>query len=279
MQTGASWETVREFRFTDADFNTVCRLLHGRVGIFLSSVKRELVYSRLVRRVRVLKKSNFSDYLEELQEPDSPEWQEFINALTTNLTSFFREPHHFSLLAEQVASIGEHPVTLWCAACSTGEEAYSMAIVMAELFGSLTPPVSILASDVDTAVIRKAQAGIYEVSQVNKIPDAQLRKYFLKGNGFPDGKVRVHPELAQMITFRQINLLDTIWPIHGGMDAIFCRNVMIYFDKETQLAILEKFSPLLRPEGLLYAGHSESFYHAAHLFKLRGKTVYTPVKK
>ncbi len=265
----------REFHFTDKDFENVRKLLYDQVGISLNQSKREMVYSRLARRLRANNIDTFSDYLELLQREDHVEREAFINSLTTNLTAFFREPHHFPILAEHVKKHARaHPILLWCAASSTGEEAYSMAMTVSEVLGSSSASVKILASDVDTNVLEKARNGIYTLAQVEKIPQDRLRKFFTRGKGSNDGLVKVKPEIADMITFRQINLLEDNWPIRGPFDAIFCRNVMIYFDKPTQLQILKKFAPLMRPDGLLFAGHSESFHHAADIFRLKGKTVY-----
>lgn len=153
-----------------------------------------------------------------------------------------------------------------------------MAMAVIDALGSFSPPVTIIASDLDTNVLAKAEAGVYPMERVEKLPGDVLKRFFLKGTGVRAGMVRVRQELRAMIEFRQINLLSDDWQIPGSLDAIFCRNVMIYFDKETQLKILEKFAPLLRPDGLLFAGHSESFHNAAHLFRLRGKTVYELAK-
>lgn len=269
----------REFAFTEKDFKRVCQLIYEYAGISLKPSKQDMVYSRLARRLRANGINNFHDYLALLESDNGVEWEAFVNSLTTNLTSFFREPHHFPLLAEQVVKQkGQRPVSLWCSAASTGEEPYSMAMTMVDAFGSFTPPVSIIATDVDTNVLAYAEAGIYPAERVEKLAAEIVKRFFLKGAGAQSGFVRVRPELRAMITFRQLNLLSDHWPIRGPLDVIFCRNVMIYFDKETQLKILQKFAPLLRPEGLLFAGHSENFHNAAHLFRLRGKTVYEPVR-
>ncbi|MEO8343215.1 MAG: CheR family methyltransferase [Gallionella sp.] len=265
----------REFVFTEKDFARICSLIYAHAGISLKSSKQDMVYSRLARRLRANGINNFRDYLVLLESGDQIEWEAFVNSLTTNLTSFFREPHHFPMLAEHVAKHqGGRPLALWCAAASTGEEPYSMAMTMVDTFGSFTPPVSILATDVDTNVLAKAEAGIYPVERVEKLAEDVVKRFFLKGTGAQSGLVRVRPELRAMITFRPLNLLGDDWPIRAPLGAIFCRNVMIYFDKETQLKILQRFAPLLQPQGLLFAGHSENFHNAGHLFKLRGKTVY-----
>jgi len=215
-----------------------------------------------------------------LERSNSTEWEGFTNALTTNLTSFFREQHHFPILEQHVKSRkNQNKIHLWCSASSTGEEPYSMAMTVVQVFKSFSPPVHILATDLDTNVLLKAQSGIYSLERLEKLPRDMLKKFFLKGNGINAGTVKVRPELRNLITFRQLNLLDDNWPIRGPFDAIFCRNVMIYFDKPTQYRILKKFVPLLAQDGLLFAGHSESFQHAADLIKLREKTVYETVKK
>ncbi|MBI3479054.1 MAG: chemotaxis protein CheR [Nitrosomonadales bacterium] len=277
LQTG---DREREFAFTGKDFERVRQLIYAHAGISLNASKQDMVYSRLARRLRATGIDNFSDYLALLENNDEAEWEAFVNSLTTNLTAFFREPHHFPLLAEHLLKQkGKHPLALWCSASSTGEEPYSMAMTIVEAFGSFKPPVTIVATDLDTNVLAKAAAGIYPLDRVEKLSGAVLKRFFLKGAGAQQGYVRVRPELREMITFRQVNLLGDEWPIRGPLDAIFCRNVMIYFDKETQLKILGRFAPLLQPDGLLFAGHSESFHNAGHLFSLRGKTVYELAKK
>jgi chemotaxis protein methyltransferase CheR len=265
----------REFAFTEKDFKRVCQLIYEYAGISLKPSKQDMVYSRLARRLRANGISSFRDYLALLESDNGIEWEAFVNSLTTNLTSFFREPHHFPLLASHVVKQkGQHTICLWCSAASTGEEPYSIAMTMVDAFGSFTPPVSIIATDVDTNVLAKAEIGVYPAERIEKLDAGMVKRFFLKGTGAQSGFVRVRPELRAMITFRPLNLLSDNWPIRGPLDAIFCRNVMIYFDKATQLRILQKFSPLLRPDGLLFAGHSENFHNAMHLFRLRGKTVY-----
>jgi chemotaxis protein methyltransferase CheR len=269
----------REFEFTQENFERISELIYEHAGISLKPSKQHMVYSRLARRLRVNGLDTFKDYLALLESDNEAEWEAFVNSLTTNLTSFFREPHHFPLLAEHMEKYkGERPLSLWCAAASTGEEPYSMAMTIVDTFGSFTPPVTIVASDVDTSVLAKAQAGIYPAERIEKLPEATVKRFFLKGTGAQSGYVRVRPELRAMVDFRPLNLLGKEWSIKGPLDAIFCRNVMIYFDKETQLRILQRFAPLMRPDGLLFAGHSESFHNATHVFRLRGKTVYELAK-
>lgn len=262
----------REFAFTDQDFQKIRELIHRHAGIALADSKQELVYSRLARRLRVTGIKTFAEYLALLQKGHEEEWEAFVNSLTTNLTSFFREAHHFNLLSDHLRQLGSsRQINLWCSACSTGEEAYSMAIAAAETFGGFDHAVHIIASDLDSHVLETAKAGRYKADAVLKLGAQRVERFFLADG---PGSFKVRPELQRCIEFKRINLLDAHYPIRQKLDAIFCRNVMIYFDKDTQLAILKKFAPLLQTHGLLFAGHSESFYHAAAYFRLRGQTVY-----
>lgn len=267
----------REFSFTPQDFDRVRTLIYQHAGIYLKDSKQHMVYSRLARRLRATGVQSCSVYLAAL-EHDADEWQYFVNALTTNLTAFFREPHHFSILADHLARLqheaSHRPLNIWCAATSTGEEAYSIAITTAEFFGTLTPPVKILATDIDTQVLANAGAGVFSAERAQKLAPGVLKRFFLKGVGANAGRVKIRPELRRLVTFRELNLLADTWNLRVPFDAIFCRNVMIYFDKPTQYQILQRLEPLLRPDGLLFAGHSENFHHAADLFKPCGKTVY-----
>ncbi|WP_370520621.1 CheR family methyltransferase [Thioalkalivibrio sp. XN279] len=265
----------KEFDFSDRDFDEVRRLIHKHAGIALHPGKRHMVYSRVARRLRATRLTRFDQYLSRL-ESDRVEWQNFVNSLTTNLTAFFRESHHFPLLAEHVQQhCRGREVVIWSAACSTGEEAWSIAMTMVDAFGTFTPPVKIVATDVDTNVLMHAEEGVYSTSRISGIPEQDVKRFFLRGKGAREGLVKVRPELMELVTFRPLNLLAEEWSVRPPVDAIFCRNVMIYFDKPTQRRVLERFVPLLRPEGLLFAGHAESFSHAADLFRARGKTVYT----
>jgi chemotaxis protein methyltransferase CheR len=267
-------DTAKEFEFTSRDFNRVRALIHQRAGIALADSKQEMVYSRLARRLRATGIRSFQAYLDSLEGLEhGDEWEAFINALTTNLTSFFREEHHFPLLAHHVRGRGE-PVTIWCSASSTGEEPYSIAMTLCEAFGTLTPPAQVIATDIDTNVLATAAAGVYPIDRLERVSPERARRFFLKGKGAREGLVRVRPELRQLVTFRQLNLLADGWPVTGPLDAIFCRNVMIYFDKPTQAKILARFMPLMKPDALLFAGHSENFTYVSDAFRLRGKTVY-----
>jgi chemotaxis protein methyltransferase CheR len=228
-----------------------------------------------VRRLRTLNLPSFAQYLNQLEKGDEKEWEVFVNSLTTNLTYFFREAHHFDVLAKHMKESRNRPYRIWCSAASTGEEPYSLAMTACEAFNSLTPPVTIVASDIDTNVLNTARQGVYSVDRIEKLSPARRQQFFLKGTGAKDGYARVRPELQALITYQRVNLLDARYAgVDGPFDALFCRNVMIYFDKPTQYAILKKFKPLLKPDGLLFAGHSESFLHASDLFHSLGKTVY-----
>lgn len=274
-------EGSKEFEFTARDFDRVRALIYKKAGIALAESKQEMVYSRLARRLRATGIGSFVSYLDKLEQGgDAEEWEAFTNALTTNLTSFFREAHHFPILADHLKKVKE-PIEIWCSAASTGEEPYSIAMTACEAFNTLTPPVRIIATDIDTNVLNTGANGVYSIDRLDKMSPERAKKFFLRGKGEREGLVRVRPELRQMITFKQVNLLADNWGINSQFDVIFCRNVMIYFDKPTQGKILDRFAPLMKPDGLLFAGHSENFLYVCDAFKLRGKTVYEldPEKK
>ena len=264
-----------EFLFTDSDFSKIRTLIHRRAGIALGEQKRQMVYSRLSRRLRELGVPEFSSYLALLEaRPDGDEWQSFINSLTTNLTSFFREAHHFPVLADFVRQRRNQPIEIWCAAASTGEEPYSIAMTLIETLGERVSGMArVIATDIDTAVLAKASAGVFSQEQARLSPE-RLKRFFNKGTGSNAGKVRVRPEVAALVKFSQLNLLDRAWPVKEPVDAIFCRNVMIYFDKPTQKAVLERLALLLKPGGLLFAGHSENASLVSQAFRPLGQTVY-----
>ncbi|TSH95695.1 chemotaxis protein CheR [Verticiella sediminum] len=267
----------RNFVFTDADFARVRHLIRERAGIALGAHKREMVYSRLSRRLRSLSMHSFTEYLDGLEASAvHPEWEAFVNALTTNLTAFFREPHHFPVLAEFVRGLGR-PVNVWCAAASTGEEPYSIAITLLEALGPHAARSRVYASDIDTQVLDTARAGVYSAERVAKMEAARLQRFFLKGTGPRAGMVRVKPEVAALVEFERVNLLDERWALPCRFDAVFCRNVMIYFDKPTQARILARMEPWVEPGGLLFAGHSENLTYVTQAFVLRGQTVYQRV--
>ena len=282
---GTDWGS-RQYSFSRADFERVRRLIHREAGISLNDSKQNMVYSRLSRRLRLLAIDSFSDYLDRLEQDErfaNCEAQEFVNALTTNLTSFFREPHHFPVLAEFVRSLGDgNALRLWCAASSTGEEPYSIAMTLIEALGANTS-ARLLATDIDTNVLSTAAQGVYRAESARQCGETRLRRFFLRGSGTNEGKVRARPELARMIEFSTLNLLDEVWPVVRDfapqLDAVFCRNVMIYFDKPTQRRIIERIARTMRPGGLLFVGHSENFTDCREWFALRGKTVYERIAR
>jgi chemotaxis protein methyltransferase CheR len=272
--TGGEREGI-SFEFNDRDFRRACRMIYARAGIHLADHKRDMVYSRLSRRIRARGMASFAEYLDLVEADPASEEQAFINALTTNLTSFFREAHHFDALREQLRAVprGE-PVDLWCCAASTGEEPWSLAITACEAFGSDTPPVRILATDIDTNALNTAAAGTYGVDRIADLSPERKRRFFMRGTGPNEGLVRVKPHLRQLVEFRQLNLLAPDYGLRQRFLAVFCRNVMIYFDKPTQYEVLRKVVPLLAPGGRFYAGHSESFAHALDLVQPCGRTIY-----
>ncbi|MFO6298761.1 protein-glutamate O-methyltransferase CheR [Rahnella selenatireducens] len=272
-------QMIQRLPLSDTHFRRISELIYQRAGIVLADHKREMVYNRLVRRLRILGLNDFGSYMALLEsDSNSPEWQAFINALTTNLTAFFREAHHFPILAEHARSRPNN-YSVWSTAASTGEEPYSIAMTLSEALGAKMANCRIQASDIDTQVLEKATAGVYRLEELRTLSPQQLQKFFLKGTGPHSGLVRVRPELAQMVAFQQLNLLASQWQLNGPFDAIFCRNVMIYFDKETQEKILRRFVPLLKPGGLMFAGHSENFSQISREFYLRGQTVYGLAKE
>ncbi len=267
-------DAAKEFAFSVQDFNRVRKMIYQRAGISLADGKQQMVYSRLARRLRTVGIHSFTEYLDRLESSrDDDEWEAFVNALTTNLTSFFREEHHFPALAQHVKG-KRGPLEIWCSAASTGEEPYSIAMTLCEAFDTLTPPATIVATDIDTNVLATAERGIYALDKLERLSPERLRRFFLKGAGRHAGMAKVRPELQRLISFKQLNLLSAHWPVSGAFDAIFCRNVMIYFDKPTQAKILSRFVPLMKPDGLLFAGHSENFLYLSDALKLRGKTIY-----
>jgi chemotaxis protein methyltransferase CheR len=264
----------REFAWTDSDFSRVQGLIYQRAGISLHNGKQAMVYSRLSRRLRETGYHSFKDYLSFLDLHDDPEWQEFVNALTTNLTSFFREQHHFEILASHLKSKPSNSNwRIWCSAASTGEEPYSIAMTAME---SLNPSgkFNLVASDIDSKVLALAGRGIYKIDGLKGISEARLQRFFLRGKGLNEGMVRVKSELQNAIQFLSVNLIRDDWPFRDPFSVVFCRNVMIYFDSPTQRKVLERIHRVMIPGGLLFVGHAENFSESRDLFVLKGKTVY-----
>jgi chemotaxis protein methyltransferase CheR len=255
----------REFAWTGADFSRVQALIYQRAGISLHDGKHAMVYSRLSRRLRETGHTSFNDYLGWLEGHDGPEWQEFVNALTTNLTAFFREQHHFEILASLLRMRAAGPWSIWCNAASTGEEPYSIVMTVQETLGA-SVPFKLAASDIDSRV--------YRLDSLKGLSQERLQRFFLRGKGANEGLVRVKPELRKPIDFLSVNLIRDDWPFREPFDVVFCRNVMIYFDAPTQRRVLERIHRVLKPGGMLFVGHAENFSDSRDLFALRGKTVY-----
>jgi chemotaxis protein methyltransferase CheR len=265
-----------EFSFDAKDFERVRSLIYARAGISLHAGKQAMVYSRLSRRLRETGHRSFGSYLQWLEAATGAngeqEWQEFVNCLTTNLTSFFRESHHFDALLQDLAGRTGKGLRIWCNAASTGEEPYTIAMTVAEALGSHAD-AKIIASDIDTKVLATAARGVYPADARGLTPERQ-RRHFMKGTGANSGFMRVKPELAKMIEFRAHNLMDARWSLGEPFDIVFCRNVMIYFDATTQRRVLAQIHAQMKPHGLLYIGHSENFTDMKDSFRLRGKTIY-----
>ena len=272
--------TEQEFKLTSADFERVRQLIYKHAGISLHGGKQAMVYSRLSRRLRETRFGNFGDYLSWLERTTGAEaqreWQEFVNCLTTNLTAFFREEHHFHALVEDLRARAARPIRIWCNAASTGEEPYSLAMTVVETLG-VSAQVKLVCSDIDTKVLATAQRGVYSAEARGLSPE-RLKRHFMRGTGNNSGHIRVKPELARLIEFRSFNLMSPSWSALGEpFDLVFCRNVMIYFDNPTQRKVLERIHAAMKSGGLLYVGHSENFTESRDLFRLRGKTIYERV--
>ncbi|MVW70022.1 CheR family methyltransferase [Bordetella sp. 15P40C-2] len=259
---------------TAAQCDKAARLLQSRTGIILGDHKvgaTQRILSTLSSRYADGDAGKFLYLLEENGEHAA--WTEFINAFTVNHTAFFREPHHFVRLEEFFRS---RPTgcSVWCAASSTGEEPYSIAMVAEEVYGATRAQCSILATDIDTRVLEFAQKGIYPSTRIGDVGDVRLKRHFLRGVESQQGKVRIRPNVQSRVTFAPFNLNDRVWSVSGPFDAVFCRNTMIYFDRPTQQRLLEKFARVMRPGSLLFVGHSENISQLTNDFHLLGQTVY-----
>jgi chemotaxis protein methyltransferase CheR len=274
-------EKQREFPYTQRDFGFLRRLAYERTGIVVGDDKYDMFYARLSRRVRKLGLDGFAAYCGLLrQDPAGPESLELVNAITTNLTAFFRENHHFEYLSRTLA--GEHlarhasaqPLRIWSAGCSTGEEPYSIAMGLLEILpAQRVRDLDILATDIDSNVLATAAGGVYSQERVSGIDNARLRRWFLRGKGRNAGSVRVKPEVRRHVRFGQLNLMQA-WQLEHPLDVIFCRNVIIYFGKEDKIRLVDRYADTLRPGGYLFIGHSESLFQISDRFELIGNTIY-----
>jgi chemotaxis protein methyltransferase CheR len=272
-----------EFELTDSEFKRLRELVHQRTGIALSEAKRELLYGRLARRLRKLKLTSFAEYCQLVERDESAELQELTNAITTNLTSFFREDYHFKQLAAEVLPqveskrSGKRRMRLWSAGCSTGEEPYSLAVVMREALAHLSGwDIKLLATDIDSKVVATAAEGVYAAERFKGVAPERVKYWFREISGRPDF-FAASAELKSLITFKQLNLLDQ-WPMKGPFDVIFCRNVVIYFDKATQRSLFDRMADLQEQGGWLFIGHSENLLNVTRRYKLVGRTVYRRVE-
>jgi len=273
----------REYAFTPADFNRLRDMIDSHAGISLSDSKRDLVYGRLSRRLRTLGLTRFSDYCGVLESGDRDELEHFVNALTTNLTSFFREKHHFDHLRDETSQLlrdrlkSGNPVRIWSAGCSTGEEPYSIAMTLAESIpGIENHDLRILATDLDTNVVAHAANGVYSESRIEGLSGKDRDRWFEKGTGRHQGYVRASTTLRKLIAFRPLNLMEK-WPMTGMFDIVFCRNVVIYFEKSTQRVLFDRFANVMRPDSTLFIGHSETLHNVSDRFVPAGKTIYRKI--
>jgi chemotaxis protein methyltransferase CheR len=272
----------KSFELSQSDFNFICQYTYEIAGIVLNASKKEMVYRRLTRIIRARNIASFTEYCDLLKSEPEKEKDYFINAITTNLTNFFREQHHFDyMLQHELPKIIENSLTnykrlrIWSSASSTGEEPYSIAITILEgMKNSLDQwDVKILATDIDSDALAVGKIGVYDNHRIEDIPNKIREKYFHKGIGENKNKVKVDGKLGKLITFKQLNLLCD-WPMKGPFDIIFCRNVIIYFDKETQQKLFARYHEMLAPGGLLILGHSENLgTHQVH-FENIGRTIY-----
>ncbi|HXE18775.1 CheR family methyltransferase [Castellaniella sp. UC4442_H9] len=258
-----------------ADLARAVQILHRRTGIVLGDHKRDMAARTLGLRTHHAGQPSVRTYLDFLeQNPQAEEWDRFVSAFTINHTAFFRERHHFRILKDFVQKRAK-PLSVWCCASSTGEEPYTLAMTLHDACGQSGADISVLATDIDAQVIAQARKGIYTLDRVKPVPPEFLRRYFQRGTGRQAGMARIKPAIRQLVTFQELNLVSPSWLISQKFDAIFCRNTMIYFDKATQAKILERFVPLLKSGGLLFAGHSENFTYLTKALHLQGHTVYS----
>ena len=270
----------REFDFTDKHFNMLRELVREHTGIALSDIKKELIYGRLTRRLRKLGLKDFDSYLFLIKRKGNDELGNFVNSVTTNLTSFFREDHHFQYLQNTLLPMlmsrrqNTRRIRIWSAGCSTGQEPYSIAMVVRETVPHIENwDIKILATDIDTNVLDTGKCGVYDLGKIEGISKTRLQRWFLKGKGEKSESVKARPELQELITFRQLNLLND-WPMQGEFDVLFCRNVVIYFDKDTQRVLFDRFANQLKEDGYMFIGHSESLFKVTDRFELLGKTIH-----
>lgn len=280
QKESANSHLEREFPMSDRNFELIANVAYQITGIKLGDHKRNMIYGRLARRIRALGLKSFNEYCALIETEDGPEIHEFVNAITTNLTSFFREPHHFEFLANTVFNDikrqgNNRRIRGWSAGCSTGEEPYSIAMVTRESMPATGWDIKLLATDLDSNVVAHSKEGIYNADRIAELSTNRQQKWFMRGR--TGGQVKVKPSLQELITFKQLNLLHS-WPMKGPFDFIFCRNVVIYFDKETQKVLFNRYADLLKPNGYLFIGHSETLHKVSDRFRSLGKTIYQKIR-
>ncbi|OUR71295.1 chemotaxis protein CheR [Methylophaga sp. 41_12_T18] len=271
---------AREFEFTDDDFERIRKFVSEHTGIVLTVAKKDMVYGRLSKRIRKGGFGDFSAFCDAIDNGDEEQQEFLINAITTNLTSFFREEHHFEYLANEVIpelvklKSANRRLRIWSAGCSTGEEPYSIAITLKEALPDFEKwDVKILATDLDANVVDHGKQGIYRAERIEGLSAERTQRWFKRGRGEQADLVKVKSELQDMISFKRLNLLHP-WPMQGTFDLMFCRNVVIYFDKDTQRVLFERYAKMLIPNAHLFIGHSESLYKVSTDFDSLGKTIY-----
>lgn len=270
-----------EFELSDSDLSAICDLIYRKTGIAMSNGKRDLIYRRLATRLRATGTTSFSDYIQMVQNGNPSEMEAFSNAVTTNLTSFFREAHHFEYLAETILpglvkekQNNKRRLRIWSAGCSSGEEPYSIAITLREAISDIeTWDAKVLCTDLDSDVLDTAKQGVYASDRTEKVAPAKLKRWFQRGRGAKAESYRANELLRNLLVFKQLNLMDD-WPLKGPFDVIFCRNVIIYFDKPTQRRLIARFNEVMNDGAYLILGHSESLFKVSDKFQLIGKTIY-----
>lgn len=283
MGTPVTVGKEREFKFTAKTFNKVRALVKEKTGIVLADGKQDMVYGRLTRRLRALDLPSFERYIEIIESGHEEELINLVNAITTNLTSFFREQHHFEYLKSTVfpalmeKNADTRKIRIWSAGCSTGEEPYSLAITVAEFFAAEYDwDVKIIATDLDSNVVATGKKGVYPLARVKDVPIAKKKRWMRRGKGDQADFVKMSSELQALITFKQLNLLEG-WPLNGPIDIIFCRNVVIYFDKETQQTLFDRYASILDDDGHVFIGHAENMFNVCDRFESLGQTIYQKI--
>jgi chemotaxis protein methyltransferase CheR len=270
-------------QLTDKEFEQFQSLIYQQVGINLDAPKKTLVVSRLSKRLRELNLPSFQAYYDCVsREGGEEELIQLLDLISTNKTDFFREAIHFDFLKEKILPFLQKTklLRIWSSASSSGEEPYTIAMTLCDAIPDISRwDIKILASDISTRVLSKAASGMYEEERIRQLPKEVVLRHFLRGKGPQSGKYKVRPNVAKLVAFRRINLMDPTFPIRSPLDVIFCRNVMIYFDRPTQTKLMEKFYRYLRPGGFLFIGHSESLQWVEHQFTYLCPTIYQKILK